>query len=239
MQTLEFHLDKFDGPMDLLMHLIEKNRIDIYNIPISELTDQYFAYLDDARSMNLEIASHFLLFASQLIRIKIRTLLPKRRNETVEEDPRQALVDQIIAYKFFKELSTDLEELHSVNLKYYPRKVDKKSLCEKYKKIDLPVGLDPNILSKAFDILEKSYKDKNDVMIIEKSSYSIEALKEDLLDYCRSSSCPTFQNVLKECVTVDEMVTFFLALLECIRQNELIAIQNELFGEIWLSEVDV
>ena len=239
MQILEFHLDQFDGPMDLLMHLIEKNQIDIYNIPISELTDQYFKYLDDARSMNLEIASHFLLFASQLIRIKIKTLLPKRRSENVDEDPRQVLVDQIVAYKFFKELSVDLEKLHSSNFKYYQRRVDRKSLSEKYKKIELPVGLDPNVLSEAFDILQKSCEDKNDVFIIEKSSYPIERLKKDLVEYCHSTTYPTFQKVLKECVTVDEMVTFFLALLECIRQNELIAIQHELFGEIWLSEVAI
>ena len=109
MSNLEFHLDHFDGPMDLLMHLIDKNRIDIYDIPISDLTQQYLMYLEDAESMNLEIASHFLLMASQLIRVKIKMLLPKRRNEENGEDPRTALVDQIVAYKFFKSLSHDLE----------------------------------------------------------------------------------------------------------------------------------
>ena len=101
MQTLEFHLDHFDGPMDLLMHLLEKNKIDVYDIPINELTDQYLMYLEDAQSMNLEIASHFLLFAAQLVRIKVKMLLPKRRSEAEEEDPRQSLVDQIVAYRFF------------------------------------------------------------------------------------------------------------------------------------------
>ena len=109
LQTLEFHLDHFDGPMDLLMHLLEKNKIDVYDIPINELTDQYLMYLEDAKSMNLEIASHFLLFAAQLVRIKVKMLLPRRRSQEDEEDPRQSLVDQIVAYRFFKELSGDLD----------------------------------------------------------------------------------------------------------------------------------
>ena len=140
MQTLEFHLDHFDGPMDLLMHLLEKNKIDVYDIPINELTDQYLMYLEDAQSMNLEIASHFLLFAAQLVRIKVKMLLPKRRSEAEEEDPRQSLVDQIVAYRFFKELAGELESLRDRSADYYQRKVDLSALREKYRKIEPPVG---------------------------------------------------------------------------------------------------
>lgn len=234
MQTLEFHLDHFDGPMDLLMHLLEKNRIDVYDIPIHELTDQYLMYLEDAQSMNLEIASHFLLFAAQLVRIKVKMLLPKRRNQEEEEDPRQTLVDQIVAYRFFKELSGDLEELRDASAQYYTRKVDTKALSEKYKKIEPPVGLDARVLLTAFEVLETYSEEKTQIMVIEKMSFSIEGLKDSLLQFCRESSFPTFQNVLKACGSTDEMITFFLALLECIRQNEIVAVQHELFGDIWL-----
>lgn len=234
MQTLEFHLDHFDGPMDLLMHLIEKNRIDVYDIPINELTDQYLMYLEDAQSMNLEIASHFLLFAAQLVRIKVKMLLPKRRDQEEAEDPRQSLVDQIVAYRFFKALSGDMEELMERSARYYQRKVDLKALSEKYKKIEPPRGLNVNMLLTAFQVLEAYSKEKTQVMIVEKMSFSVEGLKQDLLHFCRQSSCPTFQNVLRGCATTDEMITFFLALLECIRQNEIVAVQHELFGDIWL-----
>lgn len=239
MSILEFHLDHFDGPMDLLMHLIEKNRIDIYDIPISELSQQYLMYLEDAKSMNLEIASHFLLLAAQLIRIKIKMLLPKRRNEQDEDDPRTALVDQIVAYKFFKSLSEDLEEIQIEASKYYARTIDMKALSEKYKKIEPPKGLDANILYNAFLLLEKCSKEKEQVMVVEKMSFSIESLKEELLDFCQESSYPTFQMVLKNCRSVDEMITFFLALLECIRRNEIVAVQHEMFGDIWLQRVTV
>ena len=171
MNILEFHLDHFDGPMDLLMHLIEKNRIDIYDIPISNLTQQYLMYLEDAKSMNLEIASHFLLMASQLIRIKIKMLLPKRRNEQDEEDPRNALVDQIVAYKFFKNLSHDLEEIQISASKFYARPIDMKTLTAKYKKIEPPKGLDVNILYNAFKLLEDYSKEKSQVMVVEKMSF--------------------------------------------------------------------
>lgn len=234
LQTLEFHLDHFDGPMDLLMHLLEKNKIDVYDIPINELTDQYLMYLEDAKSMNLEIASHFLLFAAQLVRIKVKMLLPRRRSQEDEEDPRQSLVDQIVAYRFFKKLSGDLEALRDVSQAYYQRKVDTKALSEKYKKMEPPVGLDARVLLTAFEVLEAYSQEKTEVMVIEKMSFSIEGLKEDLLQFCRQSSCPTFQNVLKGCGSTDEMITFFLALLECIRQNEIVAVQHELFGDIWL-----
>ena len=239
MNILEFHLDHFDGPMDLLMHLIEKNRIDIYDIPISNLTQQYLMYLEDAKSMNLEIASHFLLMASQLIRIKIKMLLPKRRNEQNEEDPRNALVDQIVAYKFFKNLSHDLEEIQISASKFYARPIDMKTLTAKYKKIEPPKGLDVNILYNAFKLFEDYSKEKSQVMVVEKMSFSIEALEEKLLAFCQESSYPTFQTVLKNCQSVDEMITFFLALLECIRRNEIVAVQHEMFGDIWLQRVAV
>lgn len=239
MSDLEFHLDHFDGPMDLLMHLIEKNRIDIYDIPISELTQQYLMYLEDAKSMNLEIASHFLLLASQLIRIKIKMLLPKRRNEQDEEDPRSVLVDQIVAYKFFKGLSQDLEEMQQTASSYYARPVDMKVLGEKYKKIEPPKGLDMNILLNAFEQLADSSKEKKQVMVVEKMSFSIESLKEELINFCQNSSYPTFRTVLENCQNVDEMITFFLALLECIRRNEIVAVQHEMFGDIWLRRVAV
>ena len=184
MQTLEFHLDHFDGPMDLLMHLLEKNKIDVYDIPINELTDQYLMYLEDAQSMNLEIASHFLLFAAQLVRIKVKMLLPKRRSEAEEEDPRQSLVDQIVAYRFFKELAGELESLRDRSADYYQRKVDLSALREKYRKIEPPVGLDPRLLLAAFEVLEAYTEEKSQVMVIEKMSFSIEDLKDNLLRFC-------------------------------------------------------
>lgn len=184
--------------------------------------------------MNLEIASHFLLLAAQLVRIKVKMLLPKRPSDEESEDPRQGLVDQIVAYRFFKELSSDLSALYEANSDYYTRNVDLQALSEKYKRIEPPRGLDARVLLTAFEVLERATEEKDQVMVIEKMSFSVEGLRQDLLQFCQEATCPTFQNVLRGCDSIDERITFFLALLECIRKNEIEVVQHELFGDIWL-----
>lgn len=233
-QTLEFHLDHFEGPMDLLMHLIEKDSIDIYNIPIATLTDQYLFYIEEAENMNLEIASHFLLMAAQLIRIKIKLLLPKKRHQEDTEDPRQELINQLLAYKLFKELTESLEEVHEKASHYYTREIDSKKLSEAYKSFEALKGLNPLKLLDFFEVLQKSLDEKEAFIVVEKTTYSIENLRKKLIDYCQHAKKPTFQTILKQCDNRDEMITFFLALLECIHQHEMLTIQHELFGDIWL-----
>ena len=111
----EIHLDNFDGPLDLLLHLIDKNKMDIYDIPIAVITEQYLQFLDEAREMDLEIASEFLLIAATLLSIKAKMLLPKRRNaegELIEEeDPRAELVQRLVEYRFYKETAELLQKI--------------------------------------------------------------------------------------------------------------------------------
>lgn len=234
-QILEFHLDHFEGPMDLLMHLIEKNSVDIYDIPISTLTEQYLIYIEDAENMNLEIASHFILMASQLVRIKIKTLLPKKRHQEDDEDPREELVNQLLAYKFFKNLSKLVEEVHDEASCFYTRTNDLKQIAEQYREFEPVRNLNPLQLLDFFEVLQNSIDEKNEFIIIEKTTYSIENLRKKLLDYCQQNTSPTFRMVLQQCENRDEMITFFLALLECVHQHEVLTVQHELFGDIWLS----
>ena len=109
MPDYRIKLEIFEGPMDLLMHLIEKNQIDIYDIPIAVVTEQYLTYLKALEEFNIDIASGFLLMAATLLQIKSRMLLPPRPSQiaelTEEEDPRQELVDRLIEYRKFKDLS--------------------------------------------------------------------------------------------------------------------------------------
>ena len=110
----EIHLDNFDGPLDLLLHLIDKNKMDIYDIPIAVITEQYLAYLEEAREMDLEIASEFLLIAATLLNIKVRMLLPKQKSDEndadSEEDPRAELVRRLVEYRFYKETAHMLQQ---------------------------------------------------------------------------------------------------------------------------------
>src|SRR5690625_2831358 len=116
-------LDGYEGPLDLLIDLIEKEEVDIYDIPINKITKQYFAYIYDMEELNLEIASEFLIMAANLLQIKSKMLLPKEKKivegEEVEIDPREELVKRILAYKQFKLAAEELKELGNLELKAY------------------------------------------------------------------------------------------------------------------------
>ena len=110
MENYQIHLQSFEGPMDLLMHLIAKNKIDIYDIPIATLTEQYLAYLDEMKRFDIEIASSFLVMAATLLSIKSRMMLPKTvvTEDEEEEDPRKELVERILAYRKYQRASIEL-----------------------------------------------------------------------------------------------------------------------------------
>ena len=110
MKNYQIHLQSFEGPMDLLMHLIAKNKIDIYDIPIATLTEQYLAYLDEMKRFDIEIASSFLVMAATLLSIKSRMMLPKTvvTEDEEEEDPRKELVERILAYRKYQQASLEL-----------------------------------------------------------------------------------------------------------------------------------
>lgn len=105
MEALSFHLQKFDGPLDLLLHLISKNKVDIYDIPIADILAQYMQYMDDAQKNNIEIKSEFVTMAAQLVLIKSRLLLPKDKTEDEDDDPRKSLVEMLLEYQNIKQVS--------------------------------------------------------------------------------------------------------------------------------------
>lgn len=110
MESINVHLEAFEGPFDLLFHLIEKNEIDIYDIPIAQLTEQYIAFLEQAEYKNMDGMSEFLLMAATLIEIKSKLLLPKQKQEQPQQDPREELVNKLLEYKKFKEITEDFKK---------------------------------------------------------------------------------------------------------------------------------
>ena len=110
MESINVHLEAFEGPFDLLFHLIEKNEIDIYDIPIAQLTEQYIAFLEQAEYKNMDGMSEFLLMAATLIEIKSKLLLPKQKQEQQQQDPREELVNKLLEYKKFKEITEDFKK---------------------------------------------------------------------------------------------------------------------------------
>ncbi len=107
---MEFHLDSFDGPLDLLLHLISKNKVSIYDIPIAEILEQYMAVLREAETMDMDVAGDFIAMAAQLVYIKSRMLLPKREETPEEDDPRAELVDMLLEYQRFRQATAFFRE---------------------------------------------------------------------------------------------------------------------------------
>ena len=114
MEALSFHLQTFDGPLDLLLGLISKNKVNIYDIPIAEILTQYMQYMDDARKNNIEIKSEFVTMAAQLILIKSRLLLPKDKNADEDDDPRKELVEMLLEYQKIKQVSGYFSERQEI-----------------------------------------------------------------------------------------------------------------------------
>ena len=107
---MEFHLDSFDGPLDLLLHLISKNKVSIYDIPIAEILEQYMAVLREAETMDMDVAGDFIAMAAQLVYIKSRMLLPQREETPGEDDPRAELVDMLLEYQRFRQATAFFRE---------------------------------------------------------------------------------------------------------------------------------
>lgn len=223
---LNLRLSHFEGPMDLLIHLIEKNKIQIEDIPIAEITKQYFSYLEEAKSMNLEIASSFLLMASQLIKIKVRLLLPRPKES---EDPRLELVDRLVEYRFFKDEVDIFQEKYEENRVYHYRQIDEALLKRAYQ-VKLPLlPMDASLL---IDSLEKILLPfQQTPMVIQKENYQIETFVK-FIEESADQNGIAFERLFQNFTSRAAVITMFLALLEALRRNSIRILQKEEFSQI-------
>ena len=232
MEDYKIKLDAFEGPMDLLMHLIEKNKIDIYDIPIAELTRQYLDYLDKFREFNMEIASSFLVMAATLLQIKSRMMLPKapQAEGEPEEDPRFELVQRILEYRKFKQVSQVLGDMAGVQERFVAREP-----------MELPVHhLPPGNLSlrqlvEAFHTV-LSVKEELSIpkALVEPEEYSIKDKMEDIILLLgRSRGKLLFSEAFRS-GTRGELIVTFLALLELMKLRTVTVKQQRSFAEIYI-----
>jgi len=232
MEDYKIKLDAFEGPMDLLMHLIEKNKIDIYDIPIAELTRQYLDYLDKFREFNMEIASSFLVMAATLLQIKSRMMLPKvpKEDGEPEEDPRFELVQRILEYRKFKQVSQVLGDMAGVQERFVAREP-----------MELPVHhLPPGNLSlrqlvEAFHTV-LSVKEELSIpkALVEPEEYSIKDKMEDIILLLgRSRGKLLFSEAFRS-GTRSELIVTFLALLELMKLRAVTVKQQRSFAEIYI-----
>lgn len=227
------HLNVYDGPLDLLCDLISKQKIDIKDISISEITSQYLAYIDMLNEMDLEVASEFIIMASKLVEIKSKYLLYKQHHEEHEEDPRLELVEKLEEYKKFKEASLALKEsVHYTNDTFFRAKeeviVDNKIDLDEIS-IDAIRTILPMILKTK--VIEGFDKTEELDMIVKKRVVSSEEKMEDLRELMKKENKVSFVKLV-ESYDKDETIATFLAILELIKERLIVVVQNEFFDDI-------
>ena len=239
-EQYKVHLESFEGPLDLLLHLIEKNRIDIYDIPIALLTEQYMDYLAKFKEFNIEVASEFLVMAATLLQIKSKILLPNTKVEEVNEDdtdevdPRKELVERLLEYRRYKEVSSILGEMADEAGKRFFREAS--NLPTKHLP---PKGLDVKLLWQAFqNVLESQIENEPLVANVAREKYTIEDKIISLLALLKQHGGNICFNTVfqysEHKISKSELITTFLAMLELIKIKRITVYQTSIFSPIYL-----
>lgn len=227
------NIKEYEGPMDLLVDLIKKNEIDIYDIPIHTITTQFLDYINQSKILNMEITSDFILMASTLIEIKSKMLLPLYKfedDELVEdtEDPRKELVEKILEYNRYKQISKSLKEsVEYENKTFYKFQEDFSEIDE----LDLLKNLDVDSLYKAFRNIILSKKNREQEIDIELEKFSTKDASNEILSRLEVGNL-YFSDLLEKNFTVSRTIVYFLSLLELIKLNAVLARQTNNFSDI-------
>lgn len=224
-----FELDVFQGPLDLLFYLIQKNEINIYDIPIATITQQYMDHLELMEELNLNVAGEFILMAVQLIDLKIRMLLPKPpEEEGVEaEDLRRPLVEQLLEYQKFKLAAGELKEMEGIAETFWARPPVTDPGVEQEELVEASLY----DLVHAFALLLKRTH-KKEALAIEPDQFTVKQKIQELNEFLEQNEKFSLAEYAGTLQTRIEMIVLFLAILEMVRLNLLRIYQGELFGDI-------
>ncbi|MEO0453871.1 MAG: segregation/condensation protein A [Verrucomicrobiota bacterium] len=233
-------LQVFEGPLDLLLYLIKKEEVDIYEVEMEKIADQYLAMLDEMESLDLEVAGDFLVVAAQLIYIKSRTLLPVDQQmpeeEDNEDDPRWELIRQLVEYKKFKEAAEDLEDKAEERSRLYFHQVE--GIKSAALSPQGPGKIEMIDLVKAFQKVLQAAEERYGFKEIHEDRFTVSEKIEGLIEKLKTESVFSFHSLFHDLASRGEIVVTFLAVLELIRLKRLKAIQNEAFGGISLERVE-
>jgi segregation and condensation protein A len=228
-------LDIFEGPLDLLLYLIKKNEIDIYNIPVALITEQYLDYLKIIKSLNLDLAGEYLVMASTLIHIKSKMLLPVPDEPSAEEgdeDPRNELVRQLLEYQTFKEAANSLGMRPLLERDVFTRSAPLGD------DVDKPAEDDDELMEiNVFELIEAFYRvvsriDKKELLEIDLEKMSLTDIINDIMERLTREKNLTFEELLGERVDRRRIIYTFLAILELIKMRMIKAYQTSAFGVI-------
>lgn len=248
--AISVKLQAFEGPLDLLLHLIDVNKIDIYDIPISLITDQYLAYIEELQNQDMDVMSEFLVMAATLLRIKSKMLLPPEQEEVEEEgdgDPRTELVARLLEYKMYKYAASELKEMaFDASKAMFKGKTIPDDMVYEEPPVDLDALVGDMNIQKLHEIFKRVMKRQNDKLDPIRSKYGkIEQEEINLSDKIseihrrgRKHSKLSFREMLAEHPTRLNAVMTFLAILELMKSGKVKVSQEELFDDILIDYVD-
>ncbi|MCX7927729.1 MAG: segregation/condensation protein A [Candidatus Omnitrophica bacterium] len=234
--SYKIRLQIFEGPLDLLLYLVKKDHLNIYDIPIAEVTRQYLEYLELMKILDLAIAGEFLVMAATLMQIKSKMLLPAQEEQTAEQeivDPRAELVQQLLEYERFKQIAQELRQREQAQKEVFKRPKATLQVTEDTVVEEAPVYFEASIfdLISAFSkAMEQTPKDL--FYNVVKDEFTIEEKVHDILHLLLIQETIFLSSLFSTAKNKAEMIVTFLAILELIRQKEIVAVQKQLFGEI-------
>ena len=244
---IDIKIRVFEGPLDLLLHLIEKNKVDIYDIPISEITSQYLSYIQAMEEENLDIMSEFLVMAATLLKIKAKMLLPAKEEEEEEGDPREELVRRLIEYKIYKYASLKLKEREQMAEKSFFHSPDIPPEILAYKQEADPEEILSDItlqrLSEVFSFVMRKRSDKLDPIRsefgqIKKEEIRLEDKIIEVNNYIQQYKNVNFYDLLTEQKTREALIVTFLAVLELMKTGKIYVEQENIAGDIYIQALE-
>lgn len=226
-------LENFEGPLDLLLYFIKRDKIDIYDIPITDITNEYIQVIDEAEKLDVSIAGEFLFMASMLLRIKTQMLLPRKIDEEGLDidDPRIDLVAQLIEYKKYRDIAHQLKNLHEDNKDSFFRSSAKVVYDQSPEVSDFLKEVSLFDISKIFkDAIDNA--PAQDSFKIYKEIVSLKEQKNFIIESFKGNKVISLKKIVKKLETKIEIIVTFLALLEMIKQSEILCTQKKIFQDI-------
>ncbi len=229
-------IDSFEGPLDLLLHLIKESNIDIYDIKIEEITNQYLDYIKTMEELNLSIASEYLVMASELIEMKSKMLLPIKKVENddeYEEDPKEELIQRLLEYKKYKEITSEFKLYEERRKDFYTKEANNLSPYATEKENDENINID-DLINAFNEILKRKEKDKKITTKIARKELSLEKKLISIRSILNSRKKVYFEELFQNS-SREEIIISFLSILEMIKKNEIIVNQDSNFKRITVS----
>ena len=232
--SYQIKIDQFEGPFDLLLFFIERDELDIYNIPITKLTNDFLEFIHQSEKLNIELSSEFILFISTLMRIKAKMLIPRKELDEHgnEIDPRQELIDKILEYKKFKEASQQLALMEQERQMMFRRG----NVISELSRIGEEAGEGSEIhtitvfkLMKAFEkvLLKVQQRNNRPVHTVVRYNYTMEESREYLLNTCKTEKTVSFERLFDICENRIHAIFIFLCMLELVKDRFMSIITGE------------